>query len=90
MEPRKRQAFDPQALLATAGLARTVVEYRKGQIIFSQGEPAEAVFYLQKGQVKPGKNLFQATRLGCRETRLQGAIGHSVSYLSWRPQRRRG
>lgn len=48
----KERAFDPQAFLSTNGLARFVRRYRPNQIIFSQGEPCNAVFYIQKGEVK--------------------------------------
>src|SRR5256886_16766112 len=34
------------------GEGRTISKYRKGQIVFSQGDPADAVFYVQKGKVK--------------------------------------
>jgi CRP-like cAMP-binding protein len=44
--------FDPQAFLDTAGVARKVTDYRRGESIFSQGEAAESVMYVQKGGVK--------------------------------------
>lgn len=44
--------FDPRAFLAKAGLGRTVHHYETKQAIFSQGEPADAVFYLQAGRVR--------------------------------------
>jgi CRP-like cAMP-binding protein len=34
------------------GEGRTISQYRKDQIVFSQGDPADAVFYIQKGKVK--------------------------------------
>jgi len=49
---RENRPFDLQALLTKVGLPATVVEYRKGQSIFSQGDPAKTVFYIQKGGVK--------------------------------------
>lgn len=45
-------SFDPQAFLDTAGVARSVVEYRRNEPIFSQGDAAETVMYIQKGGVK--------------------------------------
>jgi CRP-like cAMP-binding protein len=45
-------AFDPQVFLDTAGVARIVAEFRKGEAIYSQGEAADSVMYLQKGGVK--------------------------------------
>ena len=44
--------FDAQAFLDSAGVARKVVGYRKSQIIYSQGDPATSVMYIQKGGVK--------------------------------------
>jgi CRP/FNR family transcriptional regulator, cyclic AMP receptor protein len=44
--------FDPKAFLAAVNHNRTVAKYRKGDVIFRQGGPADAVFYVQKGRVK--------------------------------------
>jgi CRP/FNR family transcriptional regulator, cyclic AMP receptor protein len=45
-------AFDPLAFLAKVGKGKAITKFRKGQVVFSQGEPAEAVFYIQKGRIK--------------------------------------
>jgi CRP/FNR family transcriptional regulator, cyclic AMP receptor protein len=50
--PRVLPAFDPELLLAKLGSAKTVHQYRDKQAVFSQGDPADAVFYVQKGRVK--------------------------------------
>jgi CRP/FNR family transcriptional regulator, cyclic AMP receptor protein len=42
----------PQNFLARAVAGKTVLDFRKHQIVFSQGEVAETIFYLQKGRVK--------------------------------------
>jgi CRP/FNR family cyclic AMP-dependent transcriptional regulator len=44
--------IDVKTLLTKAGQGRSVVKCRKDQIVFSQGDPADAVFYIQKGKVK--------------------------------------
>ena len=44
--------FDPQAFLANAGMGRTVHRYCPKQAVFSQGERADAVFYIQEGRVR--------------------------------------
>ena len=44
--------FHPGDFLAEAGLGKTIVEIRTGSTVFSQGDPADAVFYIQKGKVK--------------------------------------
>jgi CRP-like cAMP-binding protein len=45
-------AFNPEAFLASAGVARTVSQYERGDPVFSQGEACKHVFYIQKGGVK--------------------------------------
>jgi CRP-like cAMP-binding protein len=45
-------AFDLRTFLASAGVARTVTKYANSAVLFSQGDPATAVFYLQQGSVK--------------------------------------
>jgi CRP/FNR family transcriptional regulator, cyclic AMP receptor protein len=49
---RGRSAFQPADFLAHKGLGRTIVDLKKHQTIFSQGDAADAVFYVQKGRVK--------------------------------------
>jgi len=44
--------FDPKAFLAYAGLGRRIVQLAPKQNFFTQGDPADAVFYLQKGRAK--------------------------------------
>jgi len=44
--------FDPRTYLAKVGRGKTITRYRKGQLIFSQGERADGVFYIQKGKIK--------------------------------------
>src|ERR1700721_4137327 len=44
--------FDPQAFLATLGEGRKPMLFLKKQTIFTQGDPADAVFYLQTGRVR--------------------------------------
>ena len=48
----QKRAFDAQAFLDSAGVARKVVEYRRSEKIYSQGDPAKGVKYIQKGGVK--------------------------------------
>jgi CRP-like cAMP-binding protein len=45
-------AFDPKDFLARVGGGRTIGKYRKNSRIFAQGDVADAVFYIQKGEVK--------------------------------------
>jgi CRP/FNR family cyclic AMP-dependent transcriptional regulator len=49
---RSKAAFDPKKFLAKVGDGKAISNYLKKQIIFSQGEVADAVFYIQHGNVK--------------------------------------
>jgi CRP-like cAMP-binding protein len=44
--------FDPETFLSKVGEGRSIAEYRKGQVVFAQGDKADAVFYLRKGKIK--------------------------------------
>ena len=48
----KRPTFDTKSFLAKIGKGRTITAYRKNEPIFAQGDPADSLFYLQKGKVK--------------------------------------
>jgi CRP/FNR family cyclic AMP-dependent transcriptional regulator len=49
---KKVNVFDPQVFLDTSGVARKIAEFRRGESIYSQGEAADSVMYVQKGGVK--------------------------------------
>src|SRR5438445_9961324 len=49
---RAKFSFDPKVFLAKVGEGKTIYKYRKDQVIFSQGQVADAVFYIQQGKVK--------------------------------------
>jgi CRP/FNR family transcriptional regulator, cyclic AMP receptor protein len=51
VEPRE-SAFDAATFLASSGLGRRIVQFKPKQLLFSQGEPADSIFYLQKGRAK--------------------------------------
>ena len=52
MPDNTNQAFDPKDFLAKVGEGKTIVEFRKDQVVFAQGDAADTVFYIQKGRVK--------------------------------------
>ena len=52
MTPKLKSLFDPKSFLTKVAEGRTIAEYSKDQMVFSQGDPADAVFYIQKGRVK--------------------------------------
>ena len=45
-------AFDPKAFLTRIEQGKTTREYRNKQVVFSQGDPADAVFFIRSGKVK--------------------------------------
>jgi CRP/FNR family transcriptional regulator, cyclic AMP receptor protein len=52
MASKQKPSFDPKLFLAKVGEGRSIGRYPKGQIVFSQGDPADAVFYVQSGKAK--------------------------------------
>ena len=52
MDDQPRTPFDAKSFLAKIGEGRSNARYRKEEIVFSQGDAADAVFYIQKGKVK--------------------------------------
>jgi len=48
----KNRDFDPREFLATIGAGRKVVIFPRKQAVFTQGDPADAVFYIQAGKVR--------------------------------------
>jgi CRP/FNR family cyclic AMP-dependent transcriptional regulator len=45
-------AFDPREFLAKVGEGKTIVEYRKDDVVFAQGDVADTIYYIQKGRLK--------------------------------------
>jgi CRP/FNR family transcriptional regulator, cyclic AMP receptor protein len=52
MPSKRTQRVDPQAFLASVGAGRSAMKYTRGQIIFRQGDEADAVFYVQSGKAQ--------------------------------------
>jgi CRP/FNR family cyclic AMP-dependent transcriptional regulator len=52
LKKRAKASFDPKAFLAKVGEGKTISEFRMDQIVFSQGDAGDAVFYIQKGEIK--------------------------------------
>jgi CRP/FNR family transcriptional regulator, cyclic AMP receptor protein len=55
MKPKARKRkprFDPKEFLKRVNGGRTVAAYRKNQAVYRQGDPADAVFYIQAGKAK--------------------------------------
>ena len=52
MKSTQTSSFDAEAFLGTEGIARRIVEYRRSEAIFTQGDACDSVLYIQKGGVK--------------------------------------
>ena len=52
MRRNRKLAFDPKAFLSKVNGGRATSDYRMDQIVYTQGEPADSVFYVQSGKVK--------------------------------------
>ena len=52
MKNDKKLPFDPKVFLSKVDGGRTISSYRKDQIVYAQGDPADSVFYIQSGKVK--------------------------------------
>jgi len=52
MKAKRKRPFNVETFLATVEVGRTISNYRKHQKIFSQGDSADSVFYIQEGKVK--------------------------------------
>ena len=85
---RKRNGhFDPKSFLAKIGEGRSIARYSPGQNIFAQGDPADAVFFVQKGKVKitilsaAGKEAVLAI-LGLDEFFGEGSLNGQLTHLT--------
>jgi len=52
MKRKAKLAFDPKEFLSKVNGGQRIFDYRKDQIVYRQGDPADAVFYIQSGRVK--------------------------------------
>ena len=52
MKRKENPVFDPKTFLARADKGRTLLDYRRDELVFVQGDPADSIFYIQKGKIK--------------------------------------
>jgi CRP-like cAMP-binding protein len=52
MKRKAKPPFDPKVFLSKVNGGRAISEYRKDKVVFRQGDPSDAVFYIQSGKVK--------------------------------------
>ena len=87
MAIKRRASFSPKAFLAKVGEGRNIGAYRSDQIVFSQRDPADLVFYIQKGKVKltvvskQGKEAVVAI-LGTNEFFGEGCLTSQVQRIA--------
>jgi CRP-like cAMP-binding protein len=69
-ELKKKLAFNAQDFLDSTGVARKVTEFKKKEAIFSQGDPAKDVFYIQKGNESGKEAVVAVLEAGTHSTDL--------------------
>jgi CRP-like cAMP-binding protein len=52
MPKTAKSAFDPKVFLGKVGDGKAILTFSKDQIVYAQGDPADTVFYIQKGKIK--------------------------------------
>src|SRR5437762_4927722 len=52
MKAEGKSTFDPEIFLSKVGTGKTQTEFCRRQIVFSQGDPADSVFYIRKGRIE--------------------------------------
>src|SRR5713101_3606116 len=52
MKEKPRPPFDPKVFLAKADGGKTITNYHERQVVFSQADPADSIFYIQQGKIK--------------------------------------
>jgi CRP/FNR family cyclic AMP-dependent transcriptional regulator len=79
LNPPKERPFDVEVFLASSGVAKKAVARHSGEVIYSQGDPCDSVFYIQQGNVQlrvlshAGKEAIVAT-LGPGDFFGEGAL----------------
>jgi CRP/FNR family cyclic AMP-dependent transcriptional regulator len=51
-KPQRESTFDAKVFLDTSGAARKVIEFKKAEVVYSQGDAARSIMYLQSGRIK--------------------------------------
>ncbi len=75
--------FNPKIFLATVGHGKTMLTSPKKQIVFSQGDAADAVFYIQEGQIALSVVSEQGKEAIVAMLEPGGFLGKGVSLGSW-------
>jgi len=78
---KKRSEFDPNTFLSTIGGGRKIAALSKKQTIFVQGDPADVVFYIQKGKVRERKGSHNRHSQRGRFLRRRRTFGAGVPHV---------
>ena len=81
--PERTAVFDPRPFLAKLGVGKSRQEYQEDEAVFSQGDAADAVFYLQSGKVKLTAVSAQAKKPSLPFCRKVASLARAV----WRANR---
>jgi CRP-like cAMP-binding protein len=71
----RKAVFDPRIFLAEVGDGKSISKYERDQVVFSQGDAADAVFYIQRGKIK-----LTSFPSGARKQSLE--FWHLVTFLA--------
>ena len=87
MAIKRKASFNPKSFLAKVDGGRSIATHRSDEIVFSQGDPADSVFYIQRGKVKvtvvseQGKEAVVAI-LGTNEFFGEGCLAGQVQRIA--------
>jgi CRP/FNR family cyclic AMP-dependent transcriptional regulator len=82
---KSKSKFDPEAFLGKADGGVTIAKYGRGQVVFSQGEPADSIFYIREGRVKIAVVSAQGKEAVVAFLKARDFIGEGC--LTGRPRR---
>jgi CRP/FNR family cyclic AMP-dependent transcriptional regulator len=85
MATKAKRKFDPRAFLGRADGGVTVANYKKDQVVFVQGDPADSIFYIQEGKIKVSVVSAQGKEAVVAFLEAEDFIGEGC--LTGRPRR---
>jgi hypothetical protein len=82
MKAKRKRPFNVETFLATVDGGRSLSNYRKNQTVFSQGDPADSVFYIREGSVKVCVVIPAREGSGRRSPWREGVLWRGLSERS--------
>jgi CRP-like cAMP-binding protein len=86
-DAKPKLPFDPKVFLTKVGAGRSILDYPAGRVVFSQGDPADAIFYIREGRLKltvvskQGKEAVIAI-LGAGDFLGEGCLGGQIKRMA--------